>query len=151
MTCSSAENARFFNHVEINGKRQVQTVADPFPAPPVRTLPAKGAYETVLAGAGSTRPARDSVDARIVDEVRQRKGAIIDSQSQVGGWPELRSEIPPPDADHDGMPDAWENRHGLDPADPSDGPRPAAGAGGTTHLERYLDELASDPATTAGN
>ena len=147
----SAENEQFFNHVELNGKRQVQTVADPFPAAPVRTLPAREAYERVLAGAGSTRPVRDSVDARIVDEVRQRKGAIIDSQTQVGGWPDLRSEPAPLDGDHDGMPDAWETRLGLDPADPADGPRPAPDAGGITNLERYLAERASDPAATGGN
>ena len=123
-------------------------MTDPFPAPPVQTLPAREAYETVLAGAGCTRPVRDPVDARIVDEVRQRKGAIIDSQTQVGGWPDLRSETPPADGDHDGMPDAWETRHGLDPADPTDGPKPAPGGGGYTHLERYLNELAADPAAT---
>jgi pectate lyase len=142
----SAENARFFNHVEINGKRQVQTVTEPFPAPPVQTLPARNAYETVLAGAGCSRPVRDSVDARIVDQVRQGKGAIIDSQAQVGGWPELRSTTPPPDGDHDGLPDAWEKRHGLDPADPTDGAKAAPGSGGYTHLERYLDQLASNSA-----
>jgi pectate lyase len=145
----SAENDRFFNQVEIKGKKQVATVTEPFPAPPVQTLPARDAYESVLTSAGCTRPVRDPVDARIVDEVRQRKGAIIDSQTQVGGWPDLRSETPPRDGDHDGMPDDWETRQGLDPADPADGARPVAG--GYTHLERYLAEIALDPATPPGN
>jgi len=103
----TADNTRFFDPVEIGGKRQVRTVEDPFPAPPVRTLPAREACEVVLATVGASRPARDAVDARIVDEVRHRGGAIIDSQRQVGGWPELKSATPPADGDHDGMPDEW--------------------------------------------
>ena len=41
------------------------------------------------------------------------------------------------DSDADGMPDAWETARGLDPADPSDGPR--IGADGYSSLERYLN------------
>jgi hypothetical protein len=60
----------------------------PFASPPVQTSSAATAFEEVLAGAGATLPHRDSVDARIVREVRERTGKIIDSQKQVGGWPE---------------------------------------------------------------
>jgi len=66
---------------------------------------------------------RDSVDARIVSEVLLRSGAIIDSQQQVGGWPELKSTVTPKDSDGDGMPDEWERRYGLNPLDPSDAER----------------------------
>jgi pectate lyase len=147
----TTENAGFFDPVEIQGKRQVETVAEPFPAPAVTTLSARDAYAAVLAGAGAARPVRDAVDARIVSEVRDRGGAIIDSQAQVGGWPELTSKTPPADSDHDGMPDDWETRHGLNPKDPADGPRLATGArsGGYTNLEIYLDELASGSEATA--
>jgi pectate lyase len=141
----TADNALFFDPVEIDGRRQVQTVAEPFPVPPVRTLSAKDAYEAVLAAVGASRPARDLVDARIVNEVRRRGGAIIDSQKQVGGWPELHSTAPPADSDHDGMPDEWEVRHSLNPHDPSDGPKVAANGGGYTNLELYLNELADGP------
>ena len=41
----------------------------------------------VLSGAGARRADHDSVDERIVNEVVRRTGRIIDSQSQVGGWP----------------------------------------------------------------
>lgn len=42
---------------------------------------------TSFAGA---RPAdRDPVDARIISQVRNRTGKIINSQSEVGGWPNL--------------------------------------------------------------
>ncbi len=136
----TSDNSQFFDPVMIDGKRQVQTVAQPFEASLVRTSSAQDAYEAVLATVGASLPRRDSVDARIVNEVRQRKGSIIDSQQQVGGWPELKSSTAPKDSDNDGMPDDWEQRHGLNPRDPSD----AAGDrnnDGYTNLEEYLNSL----------
>lgn len=56
---------------------------------------------------------------------------------------------PPPDGDGDGMPDAWERAHGLDPAaDDHAGTnlsKGATGVEGYTNLEVYLDELALTP------
>jgi hypothetical protein len=43
----------------------------------------------VLSKAGARPADRDAVDARVVNEVRNRGGSIIDSQTQVGGWPSL--------------------------------------------------------------
>ena len=65
---------------------------------------------------------------------------MIDSQKEVGGWPTLRGQSPLPDSDQDGMPDDWERRHGLNPADPrdrNDDPNKT----GYTNLEEYLNEL----------
>ncbi len=85
----------------------------------LHTQSAQEAYASVLEHAGASLR-RDDVDRRIVDNVRRGKAGagkgIIDSQEQVGGWPELISEDPRPDADGDGMPDAWEKQRGLDPA-----------------------------------
>ncbi len=93
----------------------------------------------VLAHVGAGR-VRDAVDARIVEAVRARTGRIIDSQSQVGGWPELEPGSPGIDSDGDGMPDDWEAAHGLDPADPADGPADHDGDG-FTNLEDWLNSL----------
>jgi pectate lyase len=134
----TADNSQFFDPVIIEGKRQVQTVAAPFNAPSVKTGSAQGAYEVVLRLVGASLPQRDAIDARIVDEVRQRKGAIIDSQEQVGGWPALDSKAAPLDSDADGMPDSWERRHGLNPHDPADGAGDKDGDG-YTNLEEYLN------------
>ena len=79
---------------------------------------------------------------RIINDVKNRSGKPIDSPTEVGGWPELKSAEAPADGDHDGMPDAWESKHGLDPNDPSDGAK-AKEAGGYTNLEAYLNELAT--------
>jgi hypothetical protein len=138
----TADNSQFFDPVVIDGKRQVETVAQPFAAPVVRTSSARDAYVAVLATVGASLPRRDSVDAQIIGEVLSGKGSIIDSQQQVGGWPELKSAAPPLDSDGDGMPDSWERRHGLNPHDASDGAADKDNDG-YTNLEEYLNN--TDP------
>jgi pectate lyase len=108
---------------------------------PVATQPAAEAMELVLAKAGATLPKRDSVDTRVVKDVREKTGKIINSQADVGGWPELKSAEAPADTDKDGMPDAWEAARGLNAADPKDGK--SIGPDGYSNLELYLNELAS--------
>jgi hypothetical protein len=93
----------------------------------------------VLAGAGAGK-FRDPVDARIIDGVRNRTGRIIDSQTQVGGWPALEAGSPWVDSDGDGMPDDWERTQGLDPAAPADGNADRDGDG-FTNLEDWLNSL----------
>jgi hypothetical protein len=110
----------------------------PLATAPVQTDPAEKAYERVLAEAGAILPQRDSVDTRVIGQVRKRTGRIIDSQKEVGGWPEYKSGKPYPDADGDGIPDDWEIRHGLNPKDPSDANRVPA-ADGYTYLEHFLN------------
>ena len=95
----------------------------------------------MLARAGASLH-RDAVDQRVIDNVRNRKGKVIDSQKEVGGWPALRSLPAPVDSDHDGMPDEWEKAHGLNPNDPSDR-NDVRDADGYTRLEEYLNSLCS--------
>ena len=112
----------------------------PYPYPPVRSEPAPEACERVLATAGASL-ARDAVDRRLVENVRRGTGAIIRDPDAVGGFGELKNGAPPADTDRDGMPDAWERRHGLNPADPKD----ATGdfdSTGYTNVEKYLNGLA---------
>ena len=126
----------------IEGDRRY-LVAERRPAPFVATTLAERAYADVLDQAGATLPRRDAVDQRIVGSVRDRKGRIIDHPLEVGGWPELASGTPPTDTDHDGMPDQWEGRFGLDLADPGDR-NGDFNTNGYTNLEDYLNELAGD-------
>ncbi len=104
-----------------------------------RTQSAIAAAELVLAGAGASLR-RDAVDQRVIENVRNRTGRLLDSQDQVGGWPALRSAPAPADRDHDGMPDAWETSRGLDPSNPADG-RADRDRDGYTNLEEYLNSL----------
>ncbi len=114
--------------------------AQPFATGPIVTQKAPDAYEAVLRSGGASLPRRDAVDRRIVEEIRGGKGHIINSQAEVGGWPDLQSAPAPRDSDGDGMPDAWEQQHGLNPNDVADGSQDRDGDG-YTNVEEYLNGL----------
>ena len=137
----TANNSDMFEPLEYQGKKLFTIVNAPYAVAPVRTQSAKEAYEAVLENVGATVPVRDAVDARIIADVRQRTGRLIDSQKEVGGWPDYRSAAPPPDTDNDGVPDRWETAHGMNPRDAADA-RAVEAASGYTKLELYLNSLA---------
>jgi hypothetical protein len=114
--------------------------SEPFETGPIVTQDAPAAYEAVLESGGASLPRRDAVDQRIVEDVVKGTGRIIKSQSEVGGWPDLRSAAALRDSDGDGMPDVWEQQHGLNPSDAADGPRDRDGDG-YTNVEDYLNGL----------
>ena len=105
----------------------------------VRTDNAAAAYERVLRLGGASI-SRDSVDLRVIEQVTQRSGRLIDSQVEVGGWPTLKAGVAPIDSDGDGVPDAWELANGLDPRNPADASTVDASSG-YTWLERYLHAI----------
>lgn len=100
---------------------------------------AEEAYETVLAKAGCSL-VRDLVDTRIVNDVKNGTGKLINTQAEVGGWPELLSATKPVDTDYDGIPDEWESQFGLNPNDPLDA-RNITLVTGFTNLEVYMRYL----------
>ncbi len=109
---------------------------------------AKDAYAAVLKFAGAIFPKRDATDARVVEETRTGKATgmgifgkagIIDAAAAVGGWAVYNTVASPADTDGDGMPDAWENKNGLNANDAGDGNK--IGTDGFTMLEKYLNEL----------
>ena len=110
----------------------------PVDVAPVTPEAADKAYERVLADAGAS-VWRDPVDRRIVEGVKTRAGKVIDTQADVGGWPDLPAGAPAKDSDGDGMPDAWEKAHDLDPGK-ADGA--VVGGNGWTSLELYLADAA---------
>lgn len=112
----------------------------PFPTAAITATSAAEARDLVLAGAGATAPRRDAIDARIVANVRNGTGSLIDSPRQVGGYPEYREGVAPADGDGDGMSDEWERGRGLDPANAADGAEDDDGDG-YTNLEEYLHSL----------
>lgn len=48
-------------------------------------------YSYVLANAGAWPASRDAVDTRVVGNVKNGTGSVINSQADVGGWPSLAS------------------------------------------------------------
>jgi len=119
----------------------------PFDLGVITVTDAATAYDAVLGWAGATPWNRDSVDLRIIEEVLNGTGQIIDSQSEVGGWPDL-GEVHRPadwDTDLDGMPNWWEEL--FDHLDPSVADHNGDLNGdGYTNLEEYLNYI-PEPAT----
>src|SRR5690606_1518735 len=81
------------------------------------------ALEKILLYGGASYK-RDAIDARIVNDVkhgtyaapgsRGSTNGIIDSQNDVGGYPQLSSTAAPVDTSNDGMPDVWKTANKLD-------------------------------------
>lgn len=113
-------------------------VDQPFDTPRVATQPASEILQPILEHVGATLPARDSLDRRLIDDVRNRTGKIIDHPNQVGGWPRLAAGAPYPDANENGMSDEWEKRHGLDLNDKASG-NEDPDEDGYTNFEEFLN------------
>ncbi|MVN77378.1 pectate lyase [Hymenobacter sp. HMF4947] len=152
---SADVTAHNWRGVTMNGGAAADTAlakaTTPFDLGPVATQTAAAAYPLVLEQAGATRPLRDTLDQRLVREVRTRTGRLIDVQggyphgtpyaTSQKAWPVLAAKPAPADTDHDGLPDAWETAHQLNPKDAAD--RAKVGVGGYPMLEIYLAELAA--------
>jgi pectate lyase len=104
-----------------------------------RTQSARDAYASVLRSSGASIH-RDAADTRLVTGVRDQSHWRIDSQQEVGSWPDLRSAPALSDQDGDGMPDKWELAYGLDPVNPADR-NDDRNKDGYTNLEEYLNSL----------
>ncbi len=115
-----------------------QTV--PFSTGPIVTDTAQEAYDKVMEHAGASLGVRDSVDARVISDVRNGTGAIIDDEDEVGSWPVYNTYDVAQDTDRDGMSDVWETAKGLDPSDPDDR-NDDPDDDGYTNLEEYLHWL----------
>ncbi|MBN1127819.1 MAG: hypothetical protein JXA71_02460, partial [Chitinispirillaceae bacterium] len=124
-------------------------------------LSAKDALEYVSKNAGASK-VRDAVDEFLVDELLSygKKGKIITTEDDNGipnNVGTVAGGTPPVDSDKDGMPDAWERTHALDPNNAGDHKATTLSAEGYTNIEMYVNELAGDkvryknPVGTAGN
>ncbi len=120
---------------------------------------AEVAFARVLDFAGSRYWERSPIDQRLVAETRAGTGKIVawaddpfnPSPDEGVEWRSLVATafVARPagfDADQDGMPDAWETEHALDPAVADN--NGDFDADGYTNLEEYINELAAWPAAT---
>ena len=128
---------------------------------PIITTSAEQAYIDVLANAGATLPGRDSIDIRIINDVKTQTATfggaygtskgIIDSHlstkpagatSDWNAWAlysTVNKSYAPIDTDEDGIPDWWESANDLNPADTNDGRQLSTDGSGYTNLEIYLN------------
>lgn len=122
-------------------------VEQPFPYAAISEDEPDQAYRRVLKSVGCSFQ-RDSYDKEVLRQMKKGIGTfgvngIINSPDDVGGWPVLKTGKAPLDSDGDGMPDAWERRHGLNPDDPSDAAVYTLD-GKYTNIEVYLNALVKD-------
>jgi pectate lyase len=120
-----------------------------FTTEPMPFVSATEAYEAVLKYAGASYK-RDTLDERIINNVKNRTGRLIDVQGghphgtpyeqSVNAWPALKSLPAPADTDKDGMPDEWETKNGLNPADASDAVKFTL-AKTYTNIEVYINSI----------
>ncbi|PDT46704.1 pectate lyase [Sinorhizobium fredii] len=120
-------------------------VPAPFDVPTIRTSSPMAAYEQVLANAGATKPERDGVDRRIIEDIKSGSGRLLKKDPRdVGGWPDLAVGTPYPDDDMDGISGDWEVKNGIDPTNTNDGQQDMDDDG-WTNLEEFLHFMAGDP------
>ncbi|HPU55369.1 MAG TPA: T9SS C-terminal target domain-containing protein [Verrucomicrobiota bacterium] len=116
------------------------------------------AYKKVLSDVGCNQPQIDNHDTRVITETLNgtftHYGSVSgdpglpDSQNDVGGWENYPTVSRPPDwdTDNDGLPNWWEEIHGLHPdsapGDFSDSHADPDGDG-YTNLEDYLNWMAA--------
>ena len=112
---------------------QVLTGSPPCPLT-VQSASASTSYNSVLRKAGALP--RDSFDARIAQDVVTRGGRIV---QKPGTIPAAAAGSPYPDADKDGMDDAWEAKNGALPG--KSDPWADGDGDGTANLDEYLAEL----------
>lgn len=122
----------------------------PFSAITIPVVSAKDAFYAFIQHGGCSLPVRDTLDQRILRNVFERNGAIIDVQGglphgtpyekSAQAWPLLITKHVPVDSDADGMPDEWEISKGLNPKDPADAMRTTLHVF-YTNIEMYINSL----------
>lgn len=132
---------------EADKKALVQDKAFAAESIPLQT--AIEAYEAVVKQGGASFR-RDTMDERIINDVKNRTGRIIDVQGgfphgtgyelTTNAWPALKSLPAPPDTDKDGMPDEWEKKNGLNPTDATDAKKETLHKF-YTNIEVYINSL----------
>jgi hypothetical protein len=136
-----------------------QEASTPFDVPSGHVQSSPDAVNQILDYVGAQWWDRDPIDNRLTDDVRNGTGFTINNITNAPqdpnytydseGYPIYgvteRSEDF--DIDEDGMPDAWEVKHGLDPNSPDN--NGDFDNDGYTNLEEYINEIGAFPAPVA--
>lgn len=110
----------------------------------ITLVQAQDCYEPILNRAGATYPYRDAIDARVVYETKTDTGRYINTEDEVGGYPAATvTREADFDKDKDGIPDAWEIAHGLNPNDVTDSAKINPNTG-YAYIEEYFNGLVEE-------
>lgn len=119
---------------------------------PITTTDAKTAFDAIMKYAGVSHR-RDSVDARLVNDALNGTGTVgkngllnfpgnllnpSKNNSDPAAWPKL-SGTKEQDSDNDGIPDAWEDEHGLNKNSSADALQKADS--GYYNIEEYANSI----------
>ena len=102
--------------------------------------PTVGAYQK-LDCKGAWVPNRDALDTKVINYIMNPSTSPRGYVTTAGPYPELGGAEKRVDTDGDGMPDEWEDAHGLNKHDASDRNIIRPNASGYTNLELYLSGL----------
>lgn len=153
---ATSDNWNYGVYNQIHSKYNITTaeknalkLSSPIAFGDIVTESAAAAYTKVLEKAGCSL-VRDALDLRIIEETRNGtakykgsisgKAGLIDTPSDVGGYPTLKSTTAPTDTDADGMPDAWESARNLNPNNSADRNNNTFSSN-YTNLEVYLNSI----------
>ncbi len=101
---------------------------------PVTTQTAEETYNTLLDHIGASLPRRDETDARIISEVRNGQGRIIDNEAEVGGVMQYEAVYRPFE-----IPQDWKDENDM--GDVYDGDIVPSGKWkGYTWIEAYVND-----------
>ncbi len=98
---------------------------------------AEDAYNDVLENAGATLPKRDSIDARIIDDVKNGTGRIINQEEEQGGFTGITSETRKFE-----IPTEWKAENNMGSAEETD-IVPSGEYKGYTWIEAYVNDWTS--------
>ena len=103
---------------------------------PVTVTPMSESYASeVVAGAGATKPVRDSIDALGISLYESGGGYYVRDVSYPGDFPAFSAPSSPTDNDNDGMADSWETSTFGNLQQEHDGDQDSDGY---TNIEEYL-------------
>ena len=137
--------------------RQDHEVFEPFETGQVTTLSAEEALEFAFEHAGAPRDQHDRYAIQeaknyYLTEIEGQEEEYdlpqwwtkddIDHQDEVGGLPEVESKTIPKwiDSNRNGIPDWWEQQHGLDSSNPGIANEDRNGDG-YTNIEEYINDM----------
>ena len=101
---------------------------------------AQGAYETVLNSVGASLPKRDEIDARIVADVKNGTGRIINTDEEVGSYLGIQNS----ESRVFTIPQEWKNAHNMGSASETD-----IAPSGYTWIEEYVNDWTAEQEATA--
>jgi len=137
-------NSKRGNPTFVNSYDEITGLDYPFPNLDHMMLTPEEAYAKIVEGAGASLPARDMVDAYMIDELVSlgTKGDIPVNEYALK-LPQKRGILfdgnPYEDTDGDGIPDWWEIENGLNPNDDSDALQYAPD--GYLWIEHYVNSI----------